>query len=188
LPETIGYADAAVAGAVSGPAPLHDCWYAVWTHSHCEQLVHDQLAGKGLTVLLPKLDVWSRRRGVRRVVRKPMFPGYLFVRDVRDRGTHVEILKARGVVRVLGDGWERLAPIPAEEVQAIERLSATRQPALPYPYLTRGRRVRVVAGPLAGLEGILDESRVQQGVLVVSIHLLQRSVAVVVDGLDVVPA
>jgi transcription antitermination factor NusG len=54
--------------------------------------------------------------------------------------------------------------------------------------LKEGQRARIVSGPLAGVEGILVESRPQQGVLVLSLHLLHRSVAVVVDGIDVVPA
>jgi hypothetical protein len=38
------------------------------------------------------------------------------------------------------------------------------------------------------VEGILVESRPERGLLVLSVHLLQRSVAVTVDGTEVVPA
>ena len=163
-------------------------WYAIWTQSHCEQLVHEQLLAKGFTSLLPTIDVWSRRRGVRRLISKPMFPGYLFLRRLMDKTAYIEVSKCRGLVTVLGERWDRLSAIPDEEMTAIERVQAVREPVLPYPYLREGQRARITGGPLAGLEGILAESRPQQGLLVLSLHLLQRSIAVVVDGTDVVPA
>ena len=75
-------------------------WYAVWTHSHCEQSVSQQLSAKGFAAFLPEMSVWSKRGGEQRLIRVPMFPGYLFVRDVMDKASYIEILKARGVVRV----------------------------------------------------------------------------------------
>jgi len=169
-------------------APAAGSWYALWTHSHCEQLTHDQLVQKSFCAFLPKVDVWSRRRGVRRLVRAPMFPSYLFLRHAMDKAAYLEVSKVRGLVRVLGERWNRLATIPEEEMQAIEKVTAAGQPVLPFPYLKEGQRARITGGPLAGIEGILVEARPRQGLLVLSLHLLQRSVAVVVDGTDVVPA
>jgi transcription termination/antitermination protein NusG len=163
-------------------------WYAVWTHSHCEQVVHDQLVRKGFGAFLPTVDTWSRRRGVRRLVRAPLFPGYLFLRHAMDKTAYVQVQSVKGLVRVLGERWDRLAVIPDGEIENIERATTAGQPVLPYPYLKEGQRARVVHGPLAGVEGILCEARPRQGLLVLSVHLLQRSVAVVVDGTDVVPA
>lgn len=165
-----------------------DSWYALWTHSHCEQLVYDQLLQKGFCATLPMVDVWSRRRGVRRLIRTPMFPSYLFLHGTVDKSAYLEVTKCRGVVAVLGESWDRLTPIPNEEIEAIERVSATRQPVLPYPYLKEGQRARITGGPLTGLEGILVDSRPEQGLLVLSLHLLHRSIAVVIDGTAVAPA
>jgi transcription antitermination factor NusG len=167
---------------------VQQSWYALWTHSHCEQLVYDQLTQKGFDAVLPTVDVWSRRRGARRLIQAPMFPGYLFLRAVVDKAAYIEVAKVRGLVCMLGERWDRLTSIPDEEMAAIERVTATRQPVLPYPYLKEGQRARITRGPLSGVEGILVETRANQGLLVLSLHLLQRSVAVVVDSLDVVPA
>lgn len=174
------------ANAAAGPQP--GSWYAIWTHSHCEQLAYDQLTQKGFVALLPKIDVWSQRRGVRRLLRAPMFPGYLFLRHPMDKSAYVEICKVRGVVRVLGERWDRPTTIPEDDIRGIETVASSREPVLPYPYLREGQRARIIGGPLAGLEGILVEARAKQGLLVLSVHLLQRSVAVVVDGTNVVPA
>lgn len=163
-------------------------WYALWTHSHCEQLVHDQLVQKGLYAFLPKVEVWSRRRGIRHLVEAPMFPGYLFLRHAMDKGAYLEVRKARGLVRVLGERWDRLAAIPDDEMDAVEKVTAARCRVLPFPYLKEGQRARIASGPLAGVEGILVEVRPQRGLLVLSVHLLQRSVAVTVDATEVVPA
>lgn len=163
-------------------------WYAVWTRSHCEQLVHDQLTEKGFHAFLPTIDVWSRRRGVRRLLSVPMFPGYLFVQHPMSKAAYVDVISARGVVRLLGERWDSLAAIPEEDIRAIEMAAASRGRVLPFPYLKHGHRVRVTGGPLAGVEGLLVDTRPHQGLLVLSVHVLQRSVAVVVDGMDVQPA
>ena len=163
-------------------------WYALWTHSHCEQLVHDFLQQKGLSAFLPRVDVWSRRRGKRRLIKAPMFPGYLFLRHPMDKETYIAVSRAKGLVRVLGERWDCLAEIPHGEIEAIQMVDAACCPVLPYPYLREGQRVRIVEGPLTGVEGLLVESRPSKGLLVLSVHLLQRSVAMSVDATTVVPA
>src|SRR5262245_1098781 len=72
-------------------------WYALWTHSHCEQLVRGQLDGRGFEVFLPTIGVWSWRAGMKHRIRRPLFPGYLFVRDALSGARYVELLKARGL-------------------------------------------------------------------------------------------
>jgi transcription termination/antitermination protein NusG len=156
-------------------------WHAIWTQSHAEQLVFDQLASKGFELFLPRLEIWSRRGNLRRIRSVPMFPGYLFLRHTIDKSSYIEILKARGVVRILGDRWDRLAVVPASEIEAIRRVAGAGPAAQPHPYLREGRRVRILRGPLSGVEGILLNQRPDKGLLVISIDLLQRSVAVEVD-------
>jgi transcription antitermination factor NusG len=157
------------------------------SHSHCEQIVYDQLVHQGLCAFLPKVDVWSKRRGVRHLIQAPMFPGYLFLQGVMDKDVYLKVRKARGLVNVLGERWDRLSAIPDNEMEAIRTVVESHERVLPFPYLREGQRARIASGPLAGVEGILVESRPQRGLLVLSVHLLQRSVAVVVDGTDVVP-
>jgi transcription antitermination factor NusG len=169
-------------------APAHAAWRVLWTQSHCEQLVHDQLAGRGLEPFLPKINVWSRRGGRRHLIRRPMFPGYLFLRHALGKETYVEVRKARGLVTVLGETWERLAAVPDGEMASVLALSRSDLPSMPYPFLREGMRVRIASGPLAGVEGILDRREAERGFLVLSVDLLSRSVAVEVDCTSVVPA
>jgi len=156
-------------------------WYALYTRSHCEQLVFDQLAAKGLELFLPKLEVWSRRAGRRHRILVPMFTGYLFLHHNMDKPSYIEVRKARGLVRILGERWDRLGTIPDAEIDAIQRVVTAQLPVLPYPYLRKGEPVRITQGPLTGVEGILADLNPTKGLLVLSVELLQRSLVIEVD-------
>lgn len=164
-------------------------WYVVWTHSNCEQLVHDQLQAQGFELLFPKMAVWSHRGGQRRLVQAPLFPGYLFAHFVLDKRSYLDMIKARGVVRILGGKtWDAVLPVPDAEMHAISRVADAGVPVLPYPFLREGQRARIVAGPLKDVEGVLVQRKPNKGLLVLSVELLQRSVAVEVDATLVEPA
>ena len=160
-------------------------WYALYTKSHCEQLVYEQLAAKGLHLFLPKMQVWSQRAGVRHRIAVPMFPSYLFLHSPVDSAIYLEVRQARGLVRILGQGWDRLAVVPEEEILAVYAVLRSRLPSHPHPYLREGQRVRVRRGLLSGVEGILLGGKGNKGRLVLSVELLQQSVAVEVDCSDV---
>jgi transcription termination/antitermination protein NusG len=162
-------------------------WFVLWTHSNSERLVHEHLKSKGFEAFLPLMKAWSRRRGVQSTIAVPMFPGYVFVHHALDKRSYIEILKARGVAKVLGERWDRPACVPDDEIDAIRRVADAGVPVLPYPFLTEGQQVRIVDGPLTGLEGILIATKPQKGLLVVSVDLLQRSVAVEVESTQVQP-
>jgi transcription antitermination factor NusG len=162
-------------------------WYVLWTRSQSEQLVHDQLADRGFKVFLPTIDKWVRRQGMRYHAMVPMFAGYLFINRQMDPQSYIEVSQTRGLVKVLGDGWDRLAVVPAQQIEAIIKVHASRLHATPHPYLQTGQRVRVVDGLLAGAEGILIRTIPNKGLFVISVDLLQRSVAVELDCTLVTP-
>src|SRR5438876_11690287 len=110
-------------------------WRVLWTSSNCEQLVHDQLAARGFDMFLPTVEAWCRRGGVRRLSRLPLFRGYLFLRHGMDKASYLEVCKARGLVRVLGDRWDQLDIVPDSEIEAVQRLVGSGLPMLPHPYL-----------------------------------------------------
>jgi transcriptional antiterminator NusG len=174
-------------GGSAGAAAAEARWFVLWTRSHCEQLVHDQLVTKGFQPFLPTVEIWSRRAGARRRVRVPMFSGYLFLHDVLDKYRDVEVRKARGLVSILGEGWDRRAVVPSRDVEAIRRVVNAKVRVRPHPYLKTGQRVRITRGPMADVEGMLLRINDSKGVVVLSVDLLQRSVAVEVDCTATVP-
>jgi transcription antitermination factor NusG len=156
-------------------------WYALYTRSHCEQLVGDQLVAKGFHVFLPRIDVWSHRLGKRYPISMPMFPGYLFLRHVIDKNSYIDVCKARGLVRILGESWDKLSTIPDAEMEAIHTTLRACIPVIHHPFLREGQRVRITRGSLRGVEGILLQSNPTKGLLILSVELLQRSIAVEID-------
>jgi transcription antitermination factor NusG len=162
-------------------------WHVLWTRSHCEQQVHDQLRARGYEMFLPRTRHWTAPDGEQRLCGAPMFPGFLFLRQALDRESYEEVRKTRGLVAILGEGWEKPGVVPEAEMDAVRRLVEARVPVLPHPYLKVGQQVRVRKGPLAGLEGILARSRPQKGLFVLSLDLLKRSVAVEIEVTAVVP-
>jgi transcription antitermination factor NusG len=117
-----------------------------------------------------------------------MFPGYVFLRHSIDRASYLDLCKVRGLVRVLGARWDQLEAVPDTEVEAIQRVGAAGCPVRPHPYLRIGQRVRITRGPLSDVEGIFLRSKLNRGILVLSVDLLQRAVAVEVDCTSVAAA
>ena len=175
--------------AAAGLDAVHrSCWYAIWTNSHCEQLVHNQLVARGFDAFLPRIEIWSRRGKDRRVISAPLFPGYLFLRHAgMSKTSHVELCKARGLVRVLGERWDRLEIVPDHEIDGIQKALDARLPVTPHPGLRDGERVRILQGPMADVEGILIRTKPNKGLIVLQVSLLQRSVAVEIDCTLVAP-
>ncbi len=113
----------------------------------------------------------------------PLFPGYVFCRiplDARDR-----VLTTSGVMDLVGAG-RRPIPISDQEIAAIQTIIQSHLAAEPWPFLRIGQQVRIRRGPLAGLEGILVKVKNSYR-LVVSVTLLERSVAAEIDAAYVAP-
>ena len=165
-----------------------ESWYAIWTRSHCERLVEQQLTARGFSPFLPEVATPRQNAGAPRgtMGKAAMFPGYLFVRDAMTKERYVEMLGVRGIVRVLEDGWTRLDASSRIGHRCDPPHHRIRRRGFPHPLLRHGDRVRVVNGPLSGMEGIFVTDSQQKGRLVVTIDLLGRSVALEVSGEDVV--
>jgi len=172
-------------GSFSGAltaAPANEAWFAVWTRNQYEPRVSDQLRRKRFVVFLPTVRVTSRRRDRRLILAQPLFPGYLFLRFAPSRAGYVMVARTDGVVRILGDGWDALESIPDDEVEAVRRLVTSAQGVRAMPWIHLGDRVRIVAGALAGLEGLVRTWRRGRATFVVNVDLLQRSVGVEVEA------
>jgi transcription termination/antitermination protein NusG len=163
-------------------------WHALWTHSQCEALVRDQLVARGFDVFLPQLERWSFRGSKRSRRTAPLFPGYLFLNHPGlDKHSYLEVCRVRGLVRILGERWDRLAVVPTTQIEAVRTILQSEAEPRPYPYLASGRRVRICEGPLRDVEGFLVDATDDRPLLVVSIELFCRSLSVEIDGNLVAP-
>ena len=159
------------------------CWYALHTRSRHEKVVRDQLDAKGITNLLPlwhKRSVWKDRI---KMVEVPLFSGYIFGHFPLKH--KLEVLQTVGIVRIVGLNGYPL-PVPNEQIEAVQTMIVQHLHYDPHPFLQEGMRVRVKRGILRGAEGILVAKK-QHYRLVISVDLIQKSVAVDIDSADVEP-
>ncbi|MBP7342594.1 MAG: UpxY family transcription antiterminator [Smithellaceae bacterium] len=161
-------------------------WYAVHTKSRHEYKAHNGLTQKQLTSFLPEIEVWSKRKDRKKRITVPLFPGYLFVQADLTNEIKLAILKTFGVVRILGkkENTEPL-PVPDAKIQAISRLIAHKAEIFTMQYPKEGEPARIIDGPFTGIEGIVVKSDPEKELFVVAIELLQRSVAIRLEGFQV---
>jgi transcription antitermination factor NusG len=152
-------------------------WYALRVKTRGEQLAAAALAMKGYEVFLPQY--LSRRRWSDRVkeVELPLFSGYLFCRlDVNHR---LPVLMSPGVLQLVGTG-KAFFPVDDQEIADLQSIVSSGIAAEPWPFLRVGETVRIDRGPLTGVQGVLVSVK-RPYRLVVSVTILQRSVAVEID-------
>jgi transcription antitermination factor NusG len=160
-------------------------WYAVWSRSRHEKIVASALSNMGVTNFLPlvtEMHGWSDRR---KSVDVALFPGYVFVRIPNSPEAQLRVLKTSGVVQFVGNR-QGAAPIQDGEIEDVRAVLEERISCSPYPFLQLGQRVRICGGALDGIEGVLI-GRDSASKLVISIELIQRSLAISVYNFDVRP-
>jgi transcription antitermination factor NusG len=153
-------------------------WFAVQVRSRYESVAATLLSGKGYEWFLP--TYWSRRQWSDRIkkIELPLFPGYLFCRF--DPQGRLPILTIPGVISIVGIA-KNPTPVDETEIASLRVLVKSGLPHQPWPYLQVGQRVRIEYGALYGLEGILLHFKGLHRI-VLSVTLLQRSVAVEIDS------
>ena len=160
-------------------------WYAVWSRSRHEKMVASALSNAGITNFLPLVTETHRWSDRRKSVDVPLFPGYVFVRIPNSAEAHLRVRKTSGVVQFVGNR-QGAVPIQDKEINDVRTVLEERVSCSPYPFLQLGQRVRIRGGAFDGIEGVLV-GRDSASKLVISIELIQRSLAVSVYNLDVEP-
>src|SRR5712691_5931440 len=166
-----------------GPNEMSYPWFALQVRSRYESIVTTQLTGKDYEWFLPIYKCRRRWSDRFKEIERPLFPGYVFCR--LDPLNRLPILTIPGVALIVGIA-KTPVPIDEAEIAAIQAVVKSEIPSQPWPFLKIGQRVRIEYGPLCGLEGILLDFKGQHR-LVLSVTLLQRSVAVQVEGAWVTP-
>jgi transcription termination/antitermination protein NusG len=162
-------------------------WYAVSTRSRHEYKANSGLSQKGIITFLPEMEVWSKRKDRKKKIFIPLFPGYLFVETpCLDNEAKLSILKTFGVVRILGkkENNEPVA-VPDGKIEAIQRLLNKKVEVFSLQYPQIGEPARIVDGPFTGIEGTVISRDVEKELFVITIELLQRSVAIKLEGFQI---
>jgi transcription antitermination factor NusG len=166
-----------------GFAPEELSWYAVHTMPRHEKRIAAQLEEKRVSTFLPLLSQIHRWSDRRTKVEIPMFSCYAFVRIAQTAEERLKVLRTPGVLAFVGNQWQG-TPIPEEQIESLRTAIREKIPCVAHPYIRIGQRVRIRGGSLDGTLGILVGQGSEHSV-VVSVELLQRSVAVRVEGYDI---
>jgi transcription antitermination factor NusG len=156
-------------------------WFAVYTSSRHEKSVAKHLADRQIESFLPlylKTHRWAKRKPV--TLELPLFPNYVFVRILLLN--RIAVLSVPGVLGIVGRGLIPCA-LSDSEIETL-RTGCTLRRLEPHDYLVAGERVRIRSGAMEGMEGILVRKKNELR-LIVTLELIQRSVAVEVDCDDV---
>jgi transcription antitermination factor NusG len=149
-------------------------WFAVYVKYRHEKTTTLALKSKGYESFLPtyvKVHKGSKKFEL------PLFPGYVFCR--LETSNALPVLTIPGVFSIIGKGRDP-EPISEVDIESIKRMVDSGLTLCPWPYVFRGQELRITSGPLRGIRGVVVDASNEKW-LVVSVHLLQRSVAVKVE-------
>ena len=135
--------------------PRLESWYVIRVRSQSERLVQVGLHKKNIEVLNPTYQALSIRKDRRKVLSKPIFKGYMFLRSLLNSERHLEVLKTPGVVEVL-QNMKGPTPVPDEQIENVRILEKHVGDCFYGTDLVVGDVVIVRDGPLTGLRGVID--------------------------------
>lgn len=159
------------------PLPAALPWFAIRVKSNRENVTATALRGKGLEEFAPTCRARNRWSDRVKELDVPLFPGYIFCRF--DPQHRLPVITTPGIVSIVGLG-KTPEPVEDSEIARIQSIVSSGALTYPWPFLQSGQKVTIVHGPLTGVDGLLVSLKNEYR-LVVSITLLQRSVAVEVD-------
>jgi transcription antitermination factor NusG len=151
-------------------------WFALKVNTRSESLASKALTNRGYETFSPTHPERRRYTDRFKIVDVPVFPGYVLVRWDKG-GSRVPILSSPAVQHFVCFGGQP-ATVPEQVVTDIRRMLTN--DARPVSYPRCGDKVRVETGLLSGVEGMYVR-RATRGQLVVSVHLIERSVALYID-------
>ncbi|MDX9786734.1 MAG: UpxY family transcription antiterminator [Desulfobacterales bacterium] len=162
---------------------LTPAWYVLHTKSRFENVVHDGLVKKSVDVFLPKALVQSKRKDRKKMIRVPLFPGYLFVKTDLNPYAYLEILKTVGAVRLIGNKNEPIS-VANDVIDSLKIMVSGEFPIETGNRFQPGDRVVVLSGPFTGIVGIFVRYK-GSGRVIVNVEALGQYAAVEVDAQDV---
>ncbi len=150
-------------------------WWVAHTKSRNEKALAHDLITRDVHYFLPM--TWKARKSSRRTIRSllPLFSGYLFFCGNEDQ--RIKLLQTNRVSNLIEVVDQELL---VEELSQIEKALRAGAPLTPDNYVKVGKKCRVIAGPLMGLEGIVIEAK-NATRLVLQVDMLGQAASVEID-------
>lgn len=166
-------------------------WYVVQAYSGYENKVRNlleervklhQLEDKFGQIIVPTEEVVEMRAGQKRKSERKFFPGYVLVEmDMADDSWHL-VRETPRVLGFIGGTSDRPAPISQKEVDSIfNRLQESVDKPKPKTLFEAGESVRVVDGPFADFNAVVERVNYEKSRLHVSVMIFGRATPVELD-------
>ena len=158
-------------------------WYAVYTKSRCEKVIDLRLKVMGIDSFLPLYRCRRRWKDRTKTVDLPLFSSYLFVKTIPKSEQYYDVLDIPEVAAIVGNS-ECPIPVPDSEIQAIKCIVSSGVILEPLTKIITGCPVRIIRGPLCGLEGVVESCGTNNRI-VINVKAIGQSVSLDIDILDV---
>jgi transcriptional antiterminator NusG len=167
-------------------------WYVIHTYSGYENKVKKNLeqrvstldmADKIFEIVVPTEEEIEIRNGQRHTVQRKVFPGYVLVKMVMSDDSWYVVRNTPGVTSFVGMG-NKPTPLGDPEVQAIIKQMTAEAPRVKVT-LAVGQAVRIIDGPFADFQGLIDEINQEKGKVKVLVSFFGRETPVELDFLQI---
>jgi transcription termination/antitermination protein NusG len=160
------------------------CWHVLHTKARQEKALCESLEARGMRVFLPLAGVQRTYGGRRAKVELPLFPGYLFLRGTLEEAYEAD--RTKRVARIIKVFDQKVLAEELRNVAMALRGARGTTPFDPFPYLKVGVRVEVIAGPLRGVRGLIEDRR-KRDRLILQVDVLGQATSVEVDSAVLAP-
>jgi transcriptional antiterminator RfaH len=156
-------------------------WLVCHTKPRCEKKFAALMNAEKFEHYLPLVDSVRKYGTQTKRFTKPLFPGYVFANVPTEKKARIyqQDLLARAII--VED-----VPTFLRQLDEVKKIVASGFELSVMPLLTKGRRVKIVGGPLHGLEGYVDNPHHPQGI-VISVDVLQQGLLVKVPPKNLMP-
>jgi len=190
--ETEEPAEAAEPAEAPKPASPYDLpgdWYVIHSYSGYENKVKANLEtriqsmhmeDRIFEVHIPMEDVVEFKGGKKVTVPKKVFPGYILVRMTLDDDSWYAVRNTPGVTGFVAGNAQKPTPLSRREVERFLGVQEEEEKGKPRfkPEWDVGEQVRVVTGPFADFNGVIEELNVDQQKVVVLVNIFGRDTPV----------
>ena len=163
-------------------------WYVVHAISGFEKYVMqmlterirlEHLEDRFGEILVPTEEVVELRAGQKRKSERKFFPGYVLVEMTMDDETWHLVKSIPKVLGFIGGTSDKPAPISVKEVETIlQRIQDSSEKPKPKVLFEVGEVIRVIDGPFADFNGVVEEVNYEKNRLRVAVMIFGRSTPV----------
>jgi transcriptional antiterminator NusG len=169
-------------------------WYVVHTYSGYEnkakktleeRIKREKLEDHFAQILIPTEEVVEMKRGKRRTSKRKFFPGYMLVQMTMTEATWYLVKSTPKITGFVGDSTKP-PPVPEDEVARItNQIAEGAERVIPKVIFEKGDSVRVVDGPFANFNGVVEQVDSEKGKLRVLVSIFGRATPVEMDFVQV---